>query len=457
MSNSTEPASNNRPADAHTSSGQGLGSPAVSVLNSLANELLEGILSHLRCADLALASRVSRHLNTLAEPLLYRSVSLVSWSKPGPSPFHIIILTLLSRPLLANHVRYLFLSWHALPNICFGNDRSPRFPPGLRRLTAAAAEVGIDRPPRSDGAQVLLLLHLLPHLEVLDLTPPSEPDNFSTFLNDRDVFPTMPLPVALQSVREVHYYWSGRGLEWFDTDQLDPSILLVLFRLPAIRMLDVRFMCHADVEIDWTEAAYPVGSSTVTDLHFGYGDVTMYTFEKVLRIPRTLTHFSYGACSPGGRRFFDTRRFKRALETAKETLQSLVLCFSDTIDTDEEGVVGDSTLGIGSLRDWLALRSIRCSLSTLLGEGRSVGTLRLVDVLPVGIRELEVEMDGFWSFEETMEELVELVERKEESGIRNLQVLTVPHYWGVQEGLSVVCDAAGVALVRGSSEGWTFL
>lgn len=49
---------------------------------------------------------------------------------------------------------------------------------------------------------------------------------------------------------------------------------------------------------------------------------------------------------------------------------------------------------------------------------------------------------------------MEMVGRREECGLGNLRVVTVPWYWRVPERLSVVCDAAGVMLARGSSEGW---
>lgn len=376
----------------------------MSVLNYLPNELLVGILSHLHHPDLARVCRVSSHLNTIAEPCLYQLVSLSSWGKPGPSPFHIIILTLLSRPLLANHVRYLNLSWHATPNIRSANDPSPQVLPGMSILTAAATSVGLHHPPHSDGVQILLLLHLLPDLEVLDLIPPSEPDQFFEFLNEQAILSTVPLPIALQSIPAIQYHWSDTGSDWDDAEiKLNPSTLLALFGLPSIRTIDVRFLCNVNIEIDWNDVTYHVGSSTVTDLRFGYGDVSAYSFEKILPIPRALTHFSYGAISPGGRRLFDSCRFRRALESAKDTLQSLVLCFSDEVDTDVDGEVANWTFGIGSFWDWLALRRIQCSLSTLLGEGRLVRTLRLVDVLPVGIREFEIEMDKFWSFEKTVE------------------------------------------------------
>lgn len=410
-------------------------------LETLPNELLAGILSHLKCSDLASVSRVSRHLNAVAEPCLYHTVTLNSWSKPGPSPFHIVLITLLSRPRVANHIRDLGLHWHSTPNVGFLNDPSPHVLANHFTLISAAAAVGLDNPLHSEEAQTILLLHLIPRLEVLNLMPPYEHDLLTTFLQGQ-------ASTGLQSLREVKYYW--------DTTEngVNPALLLSLFALPAIRVLDVYFLNDAEADADTNhtdDLAHHIGTSTVTDLRFGYGDISPWAFDLILPIPRALTHFTYGAGASGSCRRFDSARFGQALMSAKFTLQSLVLCFADMADTDDYDDTEEESplLTIGSLRDWPALCRIRCSLSPLLGKERET-LLQLVDVLPRVIREFDVGLDEFWSYGETLAKVCEMVKGRGEGGLLQLARVGVPVWWGVQGQLKAVCDAAGVAVVRGA-------
>lgn len=74
-------------------------------------------------------------------------------------------------------------------------------------------------------------------------------------------------------------------------------------------------------------------------------------------------------------------------------------------------------------------------------------TPRLVDVVPVGIRELEIEIDEVWSEGKVVDELVLVLERKGDGGLRDLETLIVPPCCGAMRRLTEACDAAGVALV----------
>lgn len=408
------------------------------------NEVLVDIVSRLDGRDLARISRVSRHLNSVTEPWLYRSVSLGSWAKHGPSSFHIIIRTLLSRPALAGYVRSLNLSWSGRParNV----DRGE-----MATLTAAAIRVGLTDSPRLEAVQVLLLLHLLPSVEVLELVPPSYLDYFGTFMLERSLQTPAVLPIGLQSVRKVWYYLDDITSDTF------PSTLLALIALPCIRELDVGFLHDIDDtdSYDYDNQRVPdpfafagrAGTSEMTHLRISYGGVMPWVFDQLLPLARTLTHFSYGERMAGGLRGFPPVGFARALSCAKATLQSLVLCFVPT-DYDEDPEELEGT--IGSFQDWPVLYRIRCSLAPLLGECPEI-MLRLVDVLPLVIRSFEVGIDVVWGVEETVTEVIDMLQWKDRAGLGCLAVVSVPMSWGVLQPVRESCDAAGVVLVRGDS------
>lgn len=65
---------------------------------------------------------------------------------------------------------------------------------------------------------------------------------------------------------------------------------------------------------------------------------------------------------------------------------------------------------IGSLRGWPVLTTLRCSLTLLLRQGPDVATAPLVDVLPLGIGELEIEGDQHWSCAAAVRQIEDLVD-----------------------------------------------
>lgn len=77
-------------------------------------------------------------------------------------------------------------------------------------------------------------------------------------------------------------------------------------------------------------------------------------------------------------------------------------------EKEHRDVPGDA----GSLREWTVLTTLRCGLTTLLGAGPRDGQLRLVDVLPVSIRDLQILHDRFWSKAECGGQVEELLRWK---------------------------------------------
>lgn len=76
--------------------------------------------------------------------------------------------------------------------------------------------------------------------------------------------------------------------------------------------------------------------------------------------------------------------------------------------------------------------------------GLEVSVLRLVDILPLGIRDLHVEMDELWTFMQITDEIVVMLEHKLVSGLTNLTVTTAyVTEEKVEQRLSDVCKAVG--------------
>lgn len=415
-------------------------------LPALPNELLAGIFLRLKTPDLAKISLVCRQLRIVAEPFLYRVVSLDIRHEWPRSRYHIFLLTILNRPVLVNCVEELSLKWSYSLNCIRDPAEHPDVAMEWTRFRAAALSFRLGHQPLSHGPQLLLLLHLLPRLHVLNIIAPGARSIFFDLMEKQAFLPRPRLPIGLQSLREFTCFFSDMH------SGISPSMLLGLCTLPSIRVLDVRLIREMQItnQRDHTQVnlASPdyVGTSNVTDLRFGYGDVSALSLTRILPIPRALTRFSYGERAAGGRREFNVGEFRVALQSVKGTLQSLAICF----DQDEE--LGFRELYpelqiIGPLWDWPALTQIRCPLSLLLGKDCVYPVGRLVDVLPRVIRDVRIEWDWFWPYEENIEQIVEMLELKDVCGLHKLAVVRIDEKGDIEKQMNVVCDAAGVELV----------
>lgn len=417
------------------------------------NELLVRILCRLKGRDLATICLVCHHLHTLAEPFLYRNVSLDTWPRWPRSRNHSFLLTLLNRPTLVNCVQDLSLQWFFPDDSDMEPADHPEIAEELVRFRATALSVGLLQQPVSNSVQIMLLLHLLPSLRVLNIRFHSPRTIFIDVMEEQATLPRPSLPIGLQSLQHFTCTYSNR----YSGASL--VMLLGLFALPSIRILDVclnlgmQFTPDNDDGYDDEETRLDITSpdyartSTVTDLRFSYGGVSAWSVGRILQIPRALTRFSYGQRIPGGRDMFDIAMFRVALQSISQTLQSLVLCFAE--DPYVSGAIVAEPETIGSLREWPVLGHLRCPLSLLVGgSGCQIGlVVRLADVLPTVIREVRIASDEYWSDVETGRQMVETVELKYECGLHRLAMVYVQDSWGVEEQLRAVCDAALVALV----------
>lgn len=388
------------------------------VLEDLPNELLRKIFSYLGTEALACISMVSRHLNATADPCLYRSPWVTY------AGLRNLIRTILSRPMLANYVR----------SVSLYPENSETLPLVDPILQISADTFGLEDPLDMTGAQIILLLYILPRLESLAIT--SIELDISGDLLDRYRFqPAITLPIGLQSLRNI-------GCHRFLTGDMSPDTLLTILLLPSIHTIEMWGFETWD-----TDDLYQFeGTSKVKDLQFRQGNVDAPTFARILKVPIALERFAYGHSFPGSPLWFDAPEIGKILGTHRATMQLIDVCFVK----DDTGFLEDGSAVqgvIGSLREWPVLVELRCDLTLLLGKKPKAAVSRLVDVLPIVIQEFWIRGDRFWKKKEIADEVKHMLEMREAYGLRSLKVLKVAEYMReLRDLLKAPCEAAGVYL-----------
>lgn len=359
-----------------------LATTPMAVLQDLAVEVISEIFSYLDCVNLGNLCLVSRLSNLIAERLLYKVVPL-SGSRREKTPITPFLRAILNRPTLARHVQLLHLGWWTLDTVP-DPDSCPQIVQDNTLFTSASNSLGLPQQPWTEEAQAFLLLHLLPNLQ--DLNIDGSP-MLQKLIEDSLTAPIECLPVGLKSLRR----FCDNGID--EPARVTPIMLLALMRLPCIReiitdMEAVHSYTHdSNAVAKLISSAQHRGRSTVTKLSLEYGGFCTSLLERILQVPRVLTHFSYEDFSE-----LDTSQittFRAALRHLRPTLQYLSLGWVDAVEVQQPNEDDGESGIIGSLHDWPALRVVDCGLVALVGRPQAA-TSRLVDVVPRVIRELKV-------------------------------------------------------------------
>lgn len=392
------------------------------VLEYLPTEILRQILSCLDPFDLREISAASHFFKIIAEPYVYAVLGCHShWLTPT-------LRAIATQPALARHVRGVHFGRWTNKVLNRSSSDSALFSatasqPGLSathwriklRDTRSAAEPwsevaqpwSDERPFWSEEAQALLLLHLVPNLESLSIRGSPL---LSEFIENTLTIPIESLP--FRSLRNIAVN------EFSQCSSVSATMLLALMRFPLLRevIVDLEFVefgTHDESVVDSITAF--ARQSSITHLSMHFGNISTSMLQHFLQVPRALTHFSY---NDDGLRYYlhDTTPLRSALRTLSPTLQSLSL---DCLLALQLGKPGEQT--VGSLHDWPALTTVKCSLPALVGT-RVTATSRLVDLLPMGIRELQLrrtarmsrlESDEEWTVAEMTDQLVEVLQSRE--------------------------------------------
>lgn len=418
----------------------------MATIQTIPNEILSSVLCHLTGADLLATSLVSHRFHTLSRSPLYQEPNLrimidevtnlrLARPKPGQESVALFLRTLLLSPgreTITDCVRALSM------DLEFVLERdTPTV--ATDELTAAASNLGHkDLPLTLQGAQLTLILRLLPRLTSLDLRArDASPGVSYTHLQDSLKCPGT-LPAALNNIR----VFKSTGAIY--RAHITPLVLLALLRLPSIRELAVSITEERGERDQFMAAAtIAAGTSGATKLSLYYSFITPEFIAAVLQLPQAVTHFS---CAPHGP-FYGAGdhvyQLRQALAPHEASLQELDLDYTDTPDLG----VWSAGNTLGTLCGWAVLHTLKLPLVMLLGEQDDAP--RAGDMLPGGMRSLCVYDDWFWSGAKLVDQLVALLGC---SGIRALQNLTVLVTWAVLspevlQRLDCACREAGVCLI----------
>lgn len=379
-------------------------------LATIPNEVLVNILSGLHGADLASISQVSRHLNALAEPILYKVVSLTQ-RLPVPSPMRIFLRTIVVRPELAQLVQGLILKWDEVLDF----DPDPDGP-DITLFTSVAKSVGIQSMIASPDIQAHLILYLLPNLRRLEAKVPKD---------SMDEFMSGNAGHRLKSLLEL-------DLHWIDSDNgLSPTAFFAACLLPSLLKLTVHDVGYLGEIESWCDSSH-LRASLVTHMSFGSGGgVCTRSLQLVLELPRALTHLSFHSGRGDEDGWLNGRALGEAIRALRDTLVYL------RVEIRSGGVCS----AISSLRGMTVLSSVWCPLSVLLhekGPDESLG-----DALPAAIVRFVTESDQYFTPQEVRGQIGRLVDAKERYGLDHLEEVMLMD-GGVSERISAVSEGGGV-------------
>lgn len=407
---------------------------SITLLADFPTELLYGVISLLDPSDLARVCRLTHRLQSIAEPILYKDVSL-NIVPTSVSGIELFLYSILSCPSLATVVRTLTLHWQEELILEVPDPRPPSLHDAAPLIASAASRVDLELDTPDD--YIKLLLHVLPRLERLDLLPGNKLDIF-----DRNR--CHGFPARLAHLQHVTCYSMTTNRAFLHGEYLS------LLRAPSIHSLDIRLEHVVNVQ-PLDHAISTVGAKPrVFGLALSLGYFTTEMVDELLKARRELSRFSYANLPLI--RGLDGAGIATILRTdVADSLRCLVLSWGTGTDSEIRRL--EETLGprftVGSLRDRPVLVDIRCTLTVLLGTGPKKTTARLAALLPEVIFHFAIILDSFWSVAEIANQVVTMLEHKQEGELERLAAITVPSQVNgrVEELLRRACKRAGVRLV----------
>lgn len=395
----------------------------MNALENLPLEVNTEILSYLPVSDLARVCQVSRRMHAVSQRVLYTAPSLFTNRQNNPPSLENLLRTLIppSGDPLAAQVRSLSVLFRHRSDV-------QELPFNMGLMTAAEERFQLPSAICSPDAHIVLLLHLLPRVQVLELGSPSDCRALNTFLE-------APHAPVLQHLREFRHQPGGSfasiSLRSFNALLCLPSLRTIDVRIPSSMFGDPRPTVKSEL-----------GTSTITAIYLRRSDLFDSRLKDILARPRALSIFSYSAQG-----FYTSLR---SLALVSASLTHLHVDLSAHTRTAPRGQ--PASLMIDSLRDWPVLRTVHCSLLALVGWERDGAAPALADVLPVGLRDLEILDDQYWGVREKVAKVVDMLQAKVDK-LPGLQRLAMP-VGSAGDELRMASEAVGVLLVvRGWLEG----
>lgn len=404
------------------------------MLADFPTELLRSVISLLDPRDLAHICRLTHHLQLIAEPILYKDVSLNIVPTTVPV-IELFLQSIRSNPSLATYVRTLTLQWHDERNPEVPDARPPYLLDTSPLITSAASRVDLELHTTND--YIKQLMQLLPRLERLDLLPSHKLDIFHR--SDCHGFPT-----RLVHLQHVTCYWVGMDRGFL------PREYQSLLRTPSIYSLDILLEPGVNVPPLGRPLSTIAAKPRVRCLVLSLGYLTTGMVDKLLKAPREVSRFSYANLPLI--RDYDGPGIGSVLRTnVADSLRCLVLSWGPGSDSEirrREETLG-SRFTVGSLGDWPVLIRLRCTLTVLLGTWPKKATARLGELLPEVIRHFVISVDSFWSVAEIADQIVRMLDEKQEGELKWLvSIMVLKQVDGpVEVLLRGACTRAGVILV----------
>lgn len=408
----------------------------MAVINDLPYELVNQIVSYLPFSDLLNSNLISPGFHAVAQPLLFRACRVVT-NTGTPNGIKSFLCALLApgNESLATSVLSLTISCSVAPSTGgFTGDQMLR----LARRGVPVAQAGIGNQYTPQETLVIILIHLLTRVKLLNIGKLRISDRFHQLLETH--YPVVPteLPAAFQSITEF------RCTRRHPIGGMTARALLMLLDLPLLTTVKVHI-----IEELLGDAIESPATSKVTSLSLSYYMTRFRSLHRILSRITALERLSYrvantivlGHCS----------RLGVDLRLQMNTLCYLRLDCSSLTDT---ALVGGGASTIGSLRDWPLLRTLITSMLPLLGTGIQQPAPRLVDVLPRGIRKLEILRDLYWSQADGVMALRDALAMKETMlpDLEMVSVNPVPGLMSVARTyLNLSCVRANVVLAVDTS------
>lgn len=397
----------------------------MSFLNDTPVEISTSILSYLPNVHLASACRVSRHVGAIATGLLYTAPILVTARHRGRSALDIFLRTLLmpDGDKLMVHVRSL-----TVPCLDFEHSTFiPTCPSDTELFAAAATRLGLASDVH--GNKLTVLLCLLPYLTHIELAAPWDCQAFNMLLKS-------PHAPVLQHLRVFRHNPPPHHYDEFNGPIGVPEFLDLLL-LPGLRSFDAHLRSSV-MFATTTIASIQSGTSAITSLSFRTCWVSPSEVSPLLGLSKTLTHFHFApeTFAP----VFDISTL--SLEAVKHSLQHLHIDLSGVRQHALPSLA--SRRPLRSLRDYTALRTLRCSLQCLLGLDVRLVVPCLSELLPPRLTEFEVLEDKYWAGKFKVGKVLELLAEKERVPGMNILVMSVGRS---RKALMKACEDERVKLV----------
>jgi len=386
------------------------------------NEILLQIVRDVQASDQLSLSLTSQRLHSIAEPHLYRRVTLAD-SDPRTESEHKLqkfLRTIISRPELGAITRHLDILWYGLFDDDYDTEHSYdgdksylatmqtlAREKGLSALAISELENGWCRPHFS------LLMHLLPSLEHLLLREMGS----DTTMDTRWIWAQSeyhgPTPVGLRSLSnlEMSFHMDEGGLGAED--------VIPFMSLPTLNSFRASFFGGWG-EIRWDEdnkgpsgdpaGGFPEGkqevfrsmrfvkgSSQLRKLVLVCGAVDPELFDGILQIPEALDTLIYeNAGDVVLYHGVDPPAFATALRHQMHCLTTLHVTIVGYF-----GDVTDDVEPMGSLRDFTSLKTLSIPCLYLLGGPSVIGggpqdCTKFFDLLPSGLVNLSIEIGVDW-------------------------------------------------------------